>query len=89
MSEDEQVNEAAEDDFETEEGREEAMDDDELEPWEEGFLEGASKEGQLGKCANCGDMLTEENCVEKKIEGELHRFCSEKCQEKYEEKHAE
>ena len=88
MAEDE-ASEAAEDDLETEEGREEAAEDDELEPWEEGFMEGASREGQLGKCANCGDMLTEENCIEKKMDGELHRFCSQKCFEKYEEKHAE
>ncbi|MDO8642672.1 MAG: hypothetical protein Q7R76_03745 [Candidatus Woesearchaeota archaeon] len=88
MSEDE-VNEAAEDNLETEEGREEAAEDDEIEPWEEGFIEGANMEGQLGKCANCGDMITAENCVEKKIDGELKRFCSEKCFEKYEEKHAE
>ena len=53
MAEDD-VNEAAQDDLETEEGREEAAEDDELEPWEEGFIEGASREGQLGKCANCG-----------------------------------
>ncbi len=85
----EEFEDVAEDDLESEEAREEATEDDELEPWEEGFLEGATGDGQLGKCANCGDMITEKNCVEKKIEEELHRFCSEKCLEKYEEKHAE
>ncbi len=77
----------------SEQGAAKMVEDDEMEPWEGGFMEGARMDGQLGKCAGCGDMLTEKNTLEKKTveegEEELHRFCSQHCLEKWEEKHAE
>lgn len=70
----------------SEEGREKLVEEDEIEGWEEGFMEGADMDGQLGKCANCGDMINE-RCEEKEIEGKLRRFCCKSCIENYEEKH--
>ncbi len=70
-----------EEDVYTEEGREELLEDDEIEPWEEGFSEGAEERGELGACAHCGKPLgdREENVFEKEYDDELMFFCSEKC----------
>ena len=61
-----------------EQGREKLVEDDELEPWEEGFMEGAEQRGELAKCAYCGKILgqSKKNTVEKKINGEIFLFCS-------------
>ncbi|MFQ5475190.1 MAG: hypothetical protein ACE5DM_05105 [Candidatus Nanoarchaeia archaeon] len=72
----------AEEDVYTEEGREQLVEDDEISTAEEGFMEGAEGLGQQGKCAVCGAILTEDNTVERKVDGELKWFCSDKCSEK-------
>jgi hypothetical protein len=72
----------------SEEGREALVEDAEIEPWEEGFMEGAEGPGQQGKCRQCGaELLTKEGTVEKEIDGEVRFFCSNKCLEKYEQEH--
>lgn len=65
----------------TEEGRESLVEDDEIEPWEEGFSEGADHEGSLGTCAHCDKVLGEDkgSIVEKEYDGEVWFFCSEGC----------
>ncbi len=66
----------------TPEGREELEEDEgEIEPWEEGFMEGAEGRGNLGDCAFCEKPLSDEKglVIEKRIKGKLSRFCSEKC----------
>ena len=68
----------------SEEGREELVDDDEISPEEEGFMEGAEGDGQGAKCRKCGKVLIEKS-VEREVEGEIYRFCSEKCATKFEE----
>jgi hypothetical protein len=77
-----------EEDVYTEEGRENLVEDDEISTAEEGFMEGADDLGQQGKCANCGAMLDMENTVEKEVDGDIHWFCSDRCLEQYEKKHA-
>lgn len=72
-------------DIYSEEVREEMMDSDEITPLEEGFMEGASDLGQGAKCRNCGKPL-EDKFVEKEINEEFCRFCSDDCVEEYEEK---
>lgn len=68
-------------------GREKLMEDDEISPEEEGFMEGAEDDGEQGKCANCGkELLDPENTYETKIDGKQYFFCSEHCLEKYREK---
>src|SRR3989344_5113496 len=72
----------------TPEGREALVEDDELEPWEAGFAEGASDEGQLGKDALTGEPLMDiDEVVEAEIEGKTYRFVSEKNARKFRLKH--
>jgi YHS domain-containing protein len=72
----------------TSEGRETLVEDDEMEPWEAGFAEGASDEGQLGKDALTGEpLIDEEEVVEAEINGKIYRFVSEENAKKFREKH--
>lgn len=68
----------------TEEGREELAENDELEPFEEGFMEGEEKGGKDAKCASCGKVLSQNKTkvIEREIDGEICFFCSEKCAKK-------
>lgn len=70
-----------EEDVYTEEGREEMLETDEIEPWEEGFAEGAEGRGELATCAHCNKVLGDdkEKVVERKYNNELMFFCSENC----------
>lgn len=67
-------------DIYTEEGREELEEADEIEPWEEGFSEGAEG-SETAVCAHCGAPLgdREEGVIEKEISGDHLLFCSDKC----------
>ena len=68
----------------TPEGREALVEDDELEPWEAGFAEGASEEGQLGKDALTGEpLMDKDEVVEAVINGKLYRFVNEENAEKF------
>lgn len=69
-------------DIYTKEGRE--VLDDEIEPWEEGFMEGASDLGQLGKDALTGQpIMGAENVIELEHDGKSYRFVSEKNAEEW------
>jgi YHS domain-containing protein len=69
------------------EGREKLEEDDEIETWEEGFMEGAEDDGEQGKCALCGAaLLTPEQTFEREIDGKVYWFCSEEHAEKFLEK---
>jgi len=70
------------DDVYSEEGREDLVDNDEISPEEEGFMEGAHDGGQGAKCRKCGKILMDD-FIEKKIDGEIYRFCSEECSDKF------
>ncbi|MEA3430147.1 MAG: hypothetical protein U9R08_02650 [Nanoarchaeota archaeon] len=69
----------------TEEGRENLVEDGEISAEEEGFMQGAEGKGQLAKCDTCSKIL-EENIIEKEIDGEMYRFCSDKCAEEFSKK---
>ena len=70
----------------SEEGRDSLVEDDAMEPWEQGFMEGAEDDGQGAKCRRCGKVLMgPDSIVEKEIDGTIHRFCSEECAEKFEQ----
>tara|TARA_Y100000310_G_C20011147_1_gene502998 strand:- start:10 stop:384 length:375 start_codon:yes stop_codon:yes gene_type:complete len=72
----------------TSEGREALVENDEMEPWEAGFAEGASHEGQLSKDALTGEPLMEvDDVVEAEINGRIYRFASEENAQKFREKH--
>lgn len=71
-------------DLETPEGREEQVEEDEIEPWEAGFAEGASEEGQLAKDALTGEpLMGAKNVVEEEINGKIYRFTNKKNAEKF------
>ena len=67
-----------------EQERHKAVEDDEMEPWEEGFMEGAEGRGQMTSCARCGKLLGQGKAktFEKRINGKRMLFCSEEHAEK-------
>ena len=72
-------------DIYTEKGLEELEEDDEIAPWEEGFMEGAKGGGQGAKCRKCGKILIDD-FIERQIGDQIYRFCSEECSETYKKK---
>lgn len=64
------------------EARENSEEDDEIDELEEGFMQGYEND-HLAECANCKKVL-EADIIEEEINGEIYRFCSEKCAEEYE-----
>ena len=69
------------------EGRKKLEEDDEIEPWEEGVMEGASGLGQLGKDALTGAAITDaDEVIEMELDGKLYRFVSTKNAEKFRQK---
>ncbi len=76
--------EEEEKDIYSEGGREKLVEDDEIEPWEQGFMQGAEGGGQGAKCRKCGKPLVDKEIVEKEIDGENYRFCCEECANKFE-----
>jgi len=68
----------------SEEGREDLVEGDEISAAEEGFMEGAHDDGQGAKCRRCGKVLMDD-FIERKVDNEIYRFCSDECADKYEE----
>ena len=69
------------------EGREAEVEEYEIEPWEEGFMEGASGPGQWGKDALTGKPLMDvEDVVEAEIDGKQYRFSNRQNAEKFRRK---
>lgn len=75
-----------EEDVYTQEGREKMEDEDEMTNVEEGFMEGASGGGQLGKDALTGEPLLGEETVELLIDEKHYRFVNSENAEKFREK---
>jgi hypothetical protein len=68
----------------TDAGREQLVEDDEIDALEAGIMQGASDDGQLGKDALTGEPLMDiEDVVELEIDGELYRFVSEENAEEF------
>jgi len=71
-------------DLDTEEGRVLQVDEDEIEPWEAGFVEGESGIGQLGKDALTGAaLLHTDEIIETELEGKVYRFKNEENASKF------
>ncbi len=71
----------------SEEGRENLIEDDEISPEEEGFMEGANASGQLGKDALTGEPLMDvEDVIEAEINGRLYRFVNAENARKFRER---
>ncbi|MBI2125177.1 hypothetical protein HYU08_01345 [Candidatus Woesearchaeota archaeon] len=74
-------------DIYTDEGRKKLEENDEIEPWEEGLMEGASELGQLGKDALTGvPLMGADEVIEMELDGKMYRFVSEKNAEKFRDK---
>jgi hypothetical protein len=66
-----------------EEALDEEMDDDEINPEEEGFMRGYDRESVL-RCDQCGNELGDAfSSLE--VEGHLYRFCSKKCKQDFQD----
>ena len=79
--------EGADEEVYSSKGRSKLVEDDEISPWEAAFMEGADMDGQQAKCRKCGNMIDRSHrVVEKAINNELHRFCSDTCLEEFENK---
>ena len=73
----------------SDEGREDLLDNDEIEPFEEGFMKGAEMDGQNAKCRKCGRILVNmDDVIEKEVDEKVMWFCSEQCEESYEKEHS-
>ncbi len=89
IPEEEQSNfdEGADEEVYSSEGRDKLVEEDEISPWEAAFMEGADNDGQQAKCRKCGKMLQRsELIIEKVVDGELYRFCSDKCSDEFDKK---
>ena len=74
-------------DIYTKEGEELLGDDDEIEPWEEGFMQGASGAGQLGKDALTGKpLMGGDEVIEMELEGRMYRFANRENADKFRQK---
>lgn len=63
----------------TDEGLEQLEEDDEIEPWEEGFVKGAKDQGQMGKDALTGEPLVDiEKITELELNGKIYRFINQR-----------
>jgi len=81
------VDELEEKDIYSDEGREDLVEDDAIEPWEQGFMQGAEGLGQDAKCRRCGKIfMGPDSVLETEVEGEVMRFCSDDCVNKYKER---
>lgn len=67
-------------------GREEAIEDDEVDELEEGFMEGYEEGERAANCGLCKKLLGTD-FIEEEIEGKLYRFCTEAHAEAFQRKH--
>lgn len=72
-------------DLYSEEGREESIEDDEIDEVEEGFMQGYDSGDRLARCALCKKLLTDD-FVEEELNDEIYRFCNEEHLEAYKKK---
>ncbi len=70
----------------SQEGRDDLEDDEEIDTIEQGFMEGASGGGQLGKDALTGESLIGTETVELKIKGKIYRFVNSENADKFKKK---
>lgn len=77
--------EELEEDLTTAEGREAALEADEIDEVEDGFMKGYQEGEKMAKCALCKKPL-ERDIIEKDFDEETYRFCSQHCLDEFEKK---
>ncbi|MBD3318804.1 hypothetical protein GF342_02755 [Candidatus Woesearchaeota archaeon] len=67
----------------SEEGLDEEMENDEIEPWEEGFMHGELHGGSMAECYTCGKVLDQESddIFEREVEHVRRVYCSVECRD--------
>jgi len=68
-----------------EEGREDLVDNAEIDAKEEGFMQGYEEGSKMSYCQNCAKVLKQE-IVEEEFDDERYRFCSTHCATSFEKK---
>jgi len=65
----------------TEEGISEELENDEIEPWEAGFMEGELHGGHQAGCFQCNKILDSvaEQIYAREVDGIVRFFCSQTC----------
>ncbi len=75
-------------DIYSEESRSELVEDGEMSPEEEGFMEGFEGEGRKIVCAKCKKIIIDPDvAIEAEINNEEYMFCSEECYQSFKEEH--
>lgn len=65
------------------EGMEDAIESDEIDDIEEGFMHGY-EDDHIANCAHCGKVLIgPDEVIEEEIDGKVYRFCSLRCADKF------
>ena len=66
----------------SEKGREDQIEEDEITDLDEGFMKGYEEGEKMAKCPICGEALGDD-FIEKEIDGEIYRFCSDEHAEEF------
>jgi YHS domain-containing protein len=75
-------------DIYSENSRSELVEDGEMSPEEEGFMEGFEGDGRQIACAECKRIIIDpDDAIETEINNEMYLFCSEECYAKFKAKH--
>ena len=69
-------------DIYSEDYAEELEENDSIDEAEEGFMRGYNEEESVAECSNCRKVLGSK-FIEEKINNKMHRFCSERCANKF------
>jgi len=77
-------------DIYSDDSRAELVEDGEMSPEEEGFMEGFNEESKKITCAECKQIIIDSNdAIQAEIDNEELLFCSEECYSKYKKRHDE
>ena len=75
-------------DIYSEESRNEMVEDDEMTPEEEGFMEGFESGSRSVSCAHCKKLIIDpDDAIEVEIDNKVFLFCSDECYQSYKEEH--
>ena len=70
--------------------RSELVEDDEMSPEEEGFMEGFEGDQRSIACAQCKKIIIDpDDAIEVEINNEVYLFCSDECYQEFKKFHKE
>jgi YHS domain-containing protein len=76
-----------ESDIYSEGSRTELVEDDEMTPEEEGFMEGFDRDSKKIVCADCKKIIIDpDDAIEAEVDNETYLFCCEECYTKFKER---